>query len=123
MLPRFHSILDAFPDIVTSIDDLEILQKETIIKLKAKLRLFDGSILWVREIHDDKGMKAYSYYWLRPDETMIMGWDNAPHHKNVKNHPHHRHIAGVVEDSIERNLFDVLHFIKSLFENATGDKG
>ncbi len=72
MLPRFHSILDAFPDIVTSIDDLEIVQKETIIKLKAKLRLFDGAILWVREIHDDNEMKAYSYYWLRPDETMIM---------------------------------------------------
>ena len=66
MINRFHETLDAFSDIVKAIEDLEIVQKETVSKLKAKLRLFDGSILWVREVHVNGLMEVYSYYWLRP---------------------------------------------------------
>lgn len=51
MVNRFHEILDAFSDIVKAVEDLEFVQKETVSKLKAKLRLFDGSILWVREVY------------------------------------------------------------------------
>jgi hypothetical protein len=51
MVNRFHAILDAFSDIVKAIEDLEIVQKETVSKLKVKLRLFDGSILWAREVY------------------------------------------------------------------------
>ena len=116
MLNRFHAILDAFSDIVKAIEDLEIVKKETVSKLKARLRLFDGSILWVREVYVNDMMEVYSYYWLRPDETMIIGWDNAPHHKNVKTYPHHRHIAGKIEDSDQRNLHDILNFIRLFFE-------
>ena len=47
MANRFYETVNAFSDIVKAIEDLEIVQKETISKLKAKLRLFDGSILWV----------------------------------------------------------------------------
>jgi hypothetical protein len=116
MVNRFHETVDAFSDIVKEIEDLEIVQKETVSKLKAKLRLFDGSILWVREVYLSSLMEVYSYYWLRPDETMIIGWDNAPHHYDVKTYPHHRHFAGKVEDSDRRSLADVLNFVKSFFE-------
>ena len=116
MINRFHQTSDAFSDIVKAIEDLEIVQKETVSKLKAKLRLFDGSTLWVREVYVYDLMEVYSYYWLRPDETMIIGWDNAPHHDDVKTYPHHRHIAGKVEDSGQRNLEDVLNFIRWFFE-------
>jgi hypothetical protein len=61
-------------------------------------------------------MEVYSYYWLRPDETMIIGWDNAPHHKNVKTYPHHMHLAGKIKDSDQRNLHDALDFIRLFFE-------
>jgi hypothetical protein len=80
------------------------------------MRLFDGSILWAREVQVNGLMEIYSYYWLRPDETMIIGWDNAPHHKGVKTYPHHRHIGGNVENSDLRNLQDILNFIKLFFE-------
>ncbi len=116
MVNRFHATLDAFSEIVKAIEDLEIVQKETVSKLKAKLRLFDGSILWVREVYVNNLMEAYSYYWLRPDETMIIGWDNAPHHKNVKTYPHHRHVAGKIMDSDHKDLQEILFFIKWFFE-------
>lgn len=116
MINRFNETLGAFSDIVKAIEDLESVQKETVSKLKAKLRLFDGSILWVREVHVNGLMEVYSYYWLRPDETMIIGWDNAPHHKDVKTYPHHRHISGKVENSDLRHLQDILNFIKLFFE-------
>ena len=42
-----------------------------------------------------------------------MGWDNAPHHKGVKTFPHHKHIGDRVEDSEERDMRNVLEFIKN----------
>lgn len=116
MVNRFQATLDAFSEIVKAIEDLEIVQKETVSKLKAKLRLFDGSILWVREVYVNDLIEVYSYYWLRPDETMIIGWDNAPHHKNIKTYPHHMHIADKVDDSDQRDLHSILNFIKCFFE-------
>jgi hypothetical protein len=47
---KLKKTVKAFTDIVESIEALEILEREGISKLKAKLRLFDGSILWVREV-------------------------------------------------------------------------
>ena len=72
--------VQTFTGIVESIETLEIEEREGVSKLKAKLRLFDGSILWVREVWIKEIMEIYSYYWLRPNETIIIGWDNAPHH-------------------------------------------
>jgi len=93
--------IKAFTDIVEAIETLEVLERESVSKLKAKLRLFDGSILWVREVWIKGIMVAYSYYWLRPDETVIIGWDNAPHHESVRTFPHHKHIGERIEESQE----------------------
>jgi hypothetical protein len=85
-------------------------------QLKAKLRLFDGTILWVREIWNVDSMEAYSYYWLRSDETIIIGWDNAPHHQNVTTYPHHKHLGDKVEPSTQNDLRNILFFIEDFFE-------
>jgi len=108
--------IKAFTDIVEAIETLEVLERESVSKLKAKLRLFDGSILWVREVWIKGIMVAYSYYWLRPDETVIIGWDNAPHHESVRTFPHHKHIGERIEESQERKMEEVLSFIKHFLE-------
>jgi len=113
---KLKKTVKAFTDIVESIEALEILEREGISKLKAKLRLFDGSILWVREVWVQEIMEVYSYYWLRPDETVIIGWDNAPHHESAITFPHHKHIGERIEDSHERTMADVLNFIKLFLE-------
>ena len=104
MQDYLRNTIDAYADIIESVEDLEISQKNVVSRLKAKPRLFDGSMLWVREVWVKGEMVAYSYYWLRSDETVLMGWDNAPHHK---------HIGDRVEDSEERNMRNVLEFIKT----------
>ena len=91
MQDSLRSTLDAYADIIEGVEDLEIAQKNVVSRIKAKLRLFDGSMLWVREVWVKGEMDAFSYYWLRSDETVIIGWDNAPHHKGVKTFPYHKH--------------------------------
>lgn len=44
---HFKKIVDKYLDIVKSIGKLEISEEEQISKLKAKLSLFYGTILWV----------------------------------------------------------------------------
>jgi len=107
-----RNIVEEFSDIVEIIEELEISKEEQVSKLKARLNLCDGTILWVREIRLKEVRQAYSYYWLRPDLTIIVGWDNAPHHKEVESFPHHKHIGDKIDPSQEKNLRDVLSFIR-----------
>jgi len=109
-------IVEEFSDIVEVTEKLELSEEEQVTRLKARLGLCDGTILWVREIWLKEVMEAYSYYWLRPDETIIIGWDNAPHHKEVGTFPHHKHIGNKIEPSHEKNLRDVLSFIRNFLE-------
>ena len=73
---NLNRIRDEYSDIVKFIEKFEVSEEEQISELKAKLRLFDGTIVWVREVWIKDKIEAYSYYWLRPDETVIIGWDN-----------------------------------------------
>lgn len=113
---NLRRIIDEYQDIVQFIEKLEILEEEQISKLKARLILFDGTILWIREIWIRERIEAYSYYWLRPDESVIIGWDNAPHHKEVVSFPHHKHLGNRVEPSDERDLKKVMEFIRNFLK-------
>jgi hypothetical protein len=116
MIPEsLNNAIDAYAELIEGIEDLEILQKGLVSRLKGKLRLLDGSILWFREVWAKGEMVAYSYYWLRSDETVIIGWDNAPHHEEIGTFPHHKHIGDRIEDSQETDLRSALHFIKNFF--------
>jgi len=113
---KLRKTVEEFTDIVDAIEDLEIVEREAVSKLKAKLRLFDGSMLWAGEVWVKGVMEAYSYYWLRPDETVIIGWDNAPHHQSVITFPHHKHVGDRIEESGERQMEEILNFIKRFLE-------
>jgi len=108
----FRNALDEYKDVIASIEILEISEEENISNLRSRLRVYDGTILWVREIRNKESIVSYSYYWLRSDETVIIGWDNAPHHNEVSSFPNHKHIGNKIEASQESNLRDVLNFIK-----------
>lgn len=113
---NFKKIISKHSDIVKALERLEISEEEQISKLKAKLSLFDGTILWVREVWIREKIETYSYYWLRPDESVIIGWDNAPHHKEVSSFPHHKHVGNTVDKSSERSLSEVLGLIKNFLQ-------
>ena len=109
----FRKTIEQFSDIVGFIEKLELSEEVHVAKIKAKLKLFDGSALWIREIWIQDKIEVYSYYWLRPDETIIMGWDNAPHHKETVSFPYHKHVGNKIEPSQQMNINDVLSFIKN----------
>src|SRR5208283_1825835 len=105
-----RGIEDTYSDIVERIVKLEISKEEQTSRIKAKLVLFDGTILWIREVWIRETIAAYSYYWLRPDDSVIMGWDNAPHHRDVASFPHHKHIGKNIEPSNENDIRKVMDF-------------
>jgi hypothetical protein len=41
---------------------------------------------------------------------LMVRWDNAPHHKNLKTYPHHKHTSQL-EESTEVNLEDIVNQI------------
>ncbi|MBC8520415.1 MAG: hypothetical protein H8D26_00265 [Methanomicrobia archaeon] len=40
----------------------------------------------------------------------VLGWDNAPHHRQVSTHPHHKHELGVLyESDLEGDITSDIH--------------
>jgi hypothetical protein len=109
---KIRELVKEFSDIVESIKSIEFTEEERVSKIKAKLRLVDATVLWIREIEVYGSIVAYSYYWLRPGGSTIVGWDNAPHHKEVQTFPHHKHIGKNIEPSEQRDVRKVMKFIR-----------
>lgn len=78
---------------------------------KVVLRLIDGSSLRIWEKRKDGELEKYSYYWLDEMNNLIMGWDNAPHHKHVDSYPHHKHLGEEILPSHD-NLETVVNILK-----------
>jgi len=81
--------------------------------LRVVLYLKDGSNLRVTEQWAGKNLKRYSYYWLTSDNKLKIGWDNAPHHKQLDGYPHHKHVQNQsnLQPSTETCLEDVMRVI------------
>ncbi len=56
-------------------------------------------------------MIRYSYNWF--NKNLISPWDNAEHHKELRNFPYHKHIGKeqVVADK-KRFIFEILEYIE-----------
>jgi len=86
---RLLEIEEKFEEMVKRIVPVE-LDGET---LRVVLHLKDGTNLRVTEQWAGTVLKRYSYYWLNPAKELKVGWDNAPHHTQLENFPHHKHIG------------------------------
>ena len=82
--------------------------------LRLVLWLHDGTTLrvaerWRMQAHK-KVLVRYSYYWLDAQNQLKIGWDNVPHHAQMVNFPHHKHIEQQdnVEPSHETSLEQVM---------------
>ena len=63
---------------------------------KVRIELKNGFAL---EIYLRETIAQYSYTLLRADQRLV-GWDNAPHHPDLPNAPHHMHNEdGTIESS------------------------
>jgi len=105
--------LTKFPEVVVSVEMLqhEVSLSGELFKCKAKLK--DGSNLRILEKYRHDELVYYSYYWLDDANELLVGWDCAPHHSQIRSFPHHKHVGGDKKPtaSNERKLADVLAFI------------
>ncbi len=104
---------------------LELLTKSTLIQsfrvldfkqgqdfyfLKCNATLHDGTKLYIREYLSSIEI-AYAYHWQDIQGNLIVRWDNAPHHPEIKTHPHHKHVPETKEARVT-DLEGVLKEIK-----------
>ncbi|MBD3196392.1 MAG: hypothetical protein GF317_15140 [Candidatus Lokiarchaeota archaeon] len=83
--------------------------------LKAKLKLKNGDLLFFKE-YTSANEHIYSYHWQKPEGSLMVRWDNSPHHKELKTFPHHKHCPDL-KASYETTFGDVLKEIENILES------
>ncbi len=96
--------------IVADVRILKILVEPNIEMIRAIATLNDGSTLHLSEA-EGTDWREYSYHWQKNNQ-LIRRWDNAPHHQELSNFPHHVHDSRNVKFCEYTNLVDVLTFIE-----------
>ena len=100
------------------IAEIELLATPNPNLIRLRADLINSDKLHISEAWDEETLIRYAYYWLKQNDELRIGWDNAPHHPEVSTHPHHKHID--IQDNIqasdEINLEDVLRLIKKRLE-------
>lgn len=83
--------------------------------IKLEILLKNSSKVYIREFVNAKQRK-YSLHWIIDTQTEIR-WDNSPHHKSVRTHPHHLHLNQNVFPSECSDPVTILAWIESLLTN------
>lgn len=109
-----------------AISSYRILRREvapTDGKLRVKAALNDGGNVELFEYVTESGgrivTQKYSFHWQDARGNLVARWDNAPHHKDLPNAPHHSHAAdGSVREA--RDAMDMLKVIEEIEKGVSG---
>lgn len=99
---------------------VELLPGRNPNHIRFRLTFQDGTHLHISEEWRHGSLGAYSYYWLDERDALIQGWDNAPHHPQLANYPHHMHVGAQHErrPSYATTLEEVLAVIRSRLDQS-----
>jgi len=97
--------------IFSDIEVLEFIDEDSVQLLKIKATVKDGSILFVTELHAANYQK-YSYPWQKENGDVLIRWDNAPHFKEMKTFPYHKHENNGIFPSHRISVAEVIQEIK-----------
>ncbi len=106
-------------EILKLLDECSVVERYDVLAFKVwhngiyfKIKSFlkDGSVLFIREYMDETD-RNYSYHWQDARASLIIRWDNAPHHPDLPTFPHHRHVGTTIEPSRELNAAAILKTI------------
>lgn len=100
--------------LVRKVEVLDYFTTDSSRYFKIIIYFIDGSALYAREYNSEEE-RNYSFHWQK-DNELILRWDNAPHHKNLKSFPDHIHLPTGMKESSAVSLSDVLDFIESELE-------
>ena len=119
-LERIAVLRDLASEIIAEIE-LFSTSNPNLIRLRANL--INSDKLHISEAWDEETLIRYAYYWLKQNDELRIGWDNAPHHPEASTHPHHKHVAAQesIQASEETTLEDALRFIKKKLEEERQD--
>ncbi len=84
-------------------------------KLKIEARLVNGWKLHVWE-HAIPQLRRYAYHISKKSE-LIIRWDNAPHHRQIRTFPHHKHVKDTVLESREVTIEEILEELEKMIED------
>lgn len=103
---KYSRVIDDF--------DVERFRKESAsFQLIASVRFTNRSNLYLKDYLFRDETRKYAYHWQSHEEELIIRWDNAPHWKKIKTHPHHKHVRrkdNVMESDV-RSIRDVFRAI------------
>ena len=102
-------------EIITSYEIEDFKQGNNFYYIRVKAKLVNKTTLFIREYVSEEDYN-YSYHWQDEDSQLIIRWDNAPHHEQVKTFPHHKHIGESVLTSNEIGIHEVLVYIESILK-------
>jgi len=109
-----------------SVDAYQLIRKKTIQssgKIRLKVVFTNGDVMelfeYVTVENNDIRLEKYSFHWQTATGELKSRWDNAPHHPELPNAPHHKHnsdlsIVGIGE---KMDVFYVLNFIEQVVKN------
>ncbi len=86
--------------------------------VEGEIRFTDNSFLhFIEFVNVKEGVNRYkySYHCQNKAEKVVFRYDMAPHHKEIKTFPHHKHLGSEkVIESIAPRLGEVLHEIEGI---------
>ncbi len=94
----------------------DILYNEA--KIRIQINLVNEDLLEIFEYLQEKGGKLtsikYSYHWQDKEGRLKLRWDNAPHHKELDNFPHHIHFEDnrIKPNNFTPNILEILNEIE-----------
>ena len=78
---------------------------------KIEIIFQNESILYATE-YAGENERNYAFHWQDKEKNLIIRWDNAPHHKNIKTFPHHIHINNEILESKDFSLSQIIDYIE-----------
>ena len=86
--------------------------------VEGEIRFTDNSFLhFIEFVNVKEGVKRYkySYHYQDKAENVVFRYDMAPHHKEIKTFPHHKHLGSEkVIESLAPSLSEVIQEIEGI---------
>jgi hypothetical protein len=96
--------------VVSDFEVLEFRTWEEGFYYKIKIGIQDGSLLFAREFYN-QNERHYSFHWQDVWGSLLIRWDDAPHHPHLSTFPYHKHIGETITESLPVSLSQVLDAI------------